>query len=219
MLFLMKQRSHDNKPALGLWARLRLALRTLAFGQLRLKRGDSGMKVTFGETMLAKHAGVATKTTTPETASAVSRQSTRPAVHDVDDAYTSDQIAQMRAELARVLDARPTNRAALTHLTLLEKHLKKSGGTVFQRMPVKLLLKAHEQLMLVSSRHDAIARGELMQALTQTLARRKNEIQPDTTKPATDSGLHSDLRDAADSDILQVQEARLSDFLDADRKG
>jgi hypothetical protein len=121
----------------------------------------------------------------------------------VDDEPDAEALVRMRAELARVLDARANNRQALAHLALLEKHLKTSGMAVFDRMPVKLLSKAHEQLLLVSTVHGDVVQGELMPALSRALARRKDE----------EIGAHNNQRDPIGDRGVVVEEGRLSDFM------
>jgi hypothetical protein len=194
--------------------RLRLAMKALAFGQFRLKRGGKGVKMTFAETMMAD-AGVRPAASGKSAGS----PGAVPVLKDVQDAYTSEQVTQMLSELGQLLDERPGNRAALPHLALIEKQLKKRGGSmVFLRLPVEVVHKSHEQLLLLSSRHDRVVSGLLMQALTQTLAQRKFEIAPQAVQRTPDSGLHSDLRDAANSDVMVVKEGRYSDFFDSDHK-
>jgi hypothetical protein len=176
--------------------KLPLLLRKVVFGHLRIKRADKGVKLTFGETLLA-----------PSSARPAphEHQSTRPGVQGMDGQANADAPARMRAELARVLNARANNRQALAHLALLDKHLRKSGLAVFDRMPVKLLAKAHEQLLLVSAVHEDVTRGDLMLVLSQTLSRRKDE----------DIGANNNQRDPVQGRGVLVQDGRLSDFLQA----
>jgi hypothetical protein len=164
--------------------KLPLWMRKLMFGHLRIKRADKGMKLTFAETVFAS-------------------SNARPGVHGVDGEATTDAPTRMRAELAQVLDARANNRQALVHLALLDKHLHLSGMAVFDRMPVELLAKAHEQLLLVSTVHEDVTRGDLMLVLSQALSRRKNE----------DIGANNDQRDQVYGGGVSVEDGRLSDFL------
>jgi hypothetical protein len=176
--------------------KLPLLLRKLMFGHLRIKRADKGVKLTFGETMLAP----SNARPAPHT-----HHSTRPGVQGMDGEGHADAPARMRAELAQVLDARANNRQALAHLALLDKHLHKSGLAVFDRMPAKLLAKAHEQLLLVSTVHEDVTRGDLMSALSQALSRRKDE----------EIGANNNQRDPVHGRGVLVQDGRLSDFLQA----
>jgi hypothetical protein len=186
-----------NAPS-GVFAKLFSSLRMVFFGHLRVKRGEQGVTITLGD----KKSAPSRERHAPTT-----QHSTRPGVHGTDDQPGADALAHMRGELARVLDARANNRQALVHLALLEKHLKTSGLVVFDRMPVKLLAKAHEQLLLVSAAHEELAQGELMPALSQALARRKDE----------EIGVGNNQRDPVGGRGVLVEEGSLSDFLDAHR--
>jgi hypothetical protein len=165
--------------------KLPLWMRKLMFGHLRIKRADKGMKLTFAETVFAA-------------------SNARPGVQGADGQGPADAPARMRAELAQVLDARANNRQALAHLALLDKHLHTSGMAVFDRMPAKLLAKAHEQLLLVSTVHEDVTRGDLMSALSQALSRRKDE----------DIGANNNnQRELVYGGGVLVEDGRLSDFL------
>lgn len=187
-----------NAPR-GMFARLFSSLRLLIFGHLSLKRGEQGVMITLGE----KKSAPSSERHAPST-----HHSTGPGVREADDEPGADALVHMRGELARVLDARANNRQALAHLALLEKHLKTSGLAVFDRMPVKLLAKAHEQLMLVGNAHQELAQGKLMPALSQALARRNDE----------EIGVGNNQRDPVGGRGVLVEEGRLSDFLDAHRE-
>lgn len=192
----MKKPKQPAAASPGLIHRLRDALRTAVFGQLRLKRtGDKKLKVTWGETLMAPKAA---------TPSAPFVASTRPGVQGV---AGQSETEQMRAELTAALNARPNNRVALPHLAALEKQLKKLGLPVFERAPLALLCKAKEQLTLLGNVHTQLLQGALMNTLSEEISRRQHDVT-----------LVDDVawRPPRDSDLM-VAEGRMSDFLQADQ--
>ncbi len=180
----------------GVFAKLFSSLRMVIFGHLRFQRGEQGVKITLGQKTSARNS---------ERPATSTHHSTRPGLRGGEDEPGANALMHMRTELARVLDARANNRLALAHLALLEKHLQTSGMAVFDRMPIKLLAKAHEQLLLVSTAHDDVPQSELMLTLSQALSRRKDEeLRAD-----------HNLRDPVGGGGVLVEEGRLSDFLEA----
>lgn len=196
----MKASKPPAPPSLSIAQKLRAAVRTVFYGQLRFKRtDDKKLKVTWGETPTTSKAGAK-----PSTQSAPFGASTRPGVQGADDGA---EVERMRAELTAALNARPNNRVALPHLAALEQHLKSAGLKVFERAPLVLLSKAHEQLLLLSNGHQELQRGALMSTLSDTITRRGQDVT-----------VVDDVawRPARDSDLM-VTEGSMSDFMLVDK--
>ena len=192
----------------GVIRRLRDAVRTVVFGQFRLKRTDGKkLKVTWGETLMAPKAQAQSQAhAKPSTHSAPFVASTRPGVQG---RAGHSEAEQMRAELTAALNARPNNRVALPHLAVLEKQLKKLGVQVFERAPPGVLNKAKEQLTLLGNVHTQLLQGALMNALAEEISRRQHDVT-----------VVDDVawRPPRDSDLM-VAEGRMSDFLLVDQAG
>jgi hypothetical protein len=202
-------------PRAGVVQRVREALRKLAFGQLRLKRADKGLKLAWGESLMIPPVQAAAAPTPP-----VSVHSTRPLVKGLDsiapqprkrsgkDATTASgrtPVQQMRVEVKAALSARPNGRVLMAQLACFDGLLKKHGLDALDQVPVKLLLKAQAQLELAAGAMPMLQDGVLMKAMAEAAQRRGG------TEPA-DAGF-----DPQRSLVGQVvvRDAALSDFLDA----
>ena len=154
-------------------------LRKLAFGHVRVKRGEGGLRVTFAETLIGEKGtgpdrsrGRATHAleadtdvldTRPPAAEPKARvasaapaapaaSAARPA-HAGASAATGadDTVAFVLADLRRALDASPNARRVMRHLTFVEQTLAKQGLAAVEALPMKVLEPAKKQLSLTIS--------------------------------------------------------------------
>jgi hypothetical protein len=205
----------EKPPRVGVLQRVRQALRKLAFGQLRLKRADKGLKLAWGESLMIPPVQAATAAAPP-----VSVHSTRPLVKGLDSVAPQPRkrsgkdgstpsgrtpVQQMRVEVKAALSARPNGRVLMAQLACFDGLLKRHGLDALDQVPVKLLLKAQAQLELATGAMPMLQDGLLMKAMAEAAQRRGG------SEPA-DAGF-----DPQRSLVGQVvvRDAALSDFLDA----
>lgn len=159
-------------------------LRRILFGQFRIKKSGSSVRVTWGETLLAPVKSAGSDKSGPVSTPAA-----------------SDERTLVLSELGILLSANPKNRQVLRHLVFFESAFAKSGYACLDDVPLTPLRKAHDQLQLLASSWSSRVLESLGTRMAAALIRRGGD---------TDSVLSEKL--AAAQTPVQVNEGRLSDF-------
>ena len=175
--------------------------RRLLFGQLRLRRFDGSIKVTWGETLRMPAA--------PTTS--VKRNSLRKA----STSDFSDSLVLMRSELSIALNAKPNNRMVLRHLVFFETALAKKGLKALEDIPVKTLQKAHDQLRLLAGTVASRDLQALAARTSQAIIRRGGDIEGLTLGDQTASSGNVDVREGRLSDFFMLSDEVILDQMPA----
>jgi hypothetical protein len=125
-------------------------------------------------------------------------------------AADSSEAALMRAALKGVLDQHASSRAVLVHLSVLEKALGRHGLKALEELPLDVLRRAMAQLETLVSDWSPGNLAALRARLTEALIkqRRANDRRRTTER----------LSDFEDSRQLQVKEASVSRFMEANAR-
>jgi hypothetical protein len=202
----------SSKP--GALARLGSLLRAVVFGHVVVKRGDKGVQLTLSESKAPAAAKLNAGVGGAPASSHPSRAAKPSKLENAEDPGRAQRIERTRAmlvELAVALDPKPANRQVFAALAFLEQQLRiNPSGRVFQRLPIKILVKAHEQFVVLCSMHEPLAEGELMRTLVQTLSNRRSEVET--------AELYVDLHDVSHGGGLFVSEGELKDFPEIEPK-
>ena len=156
-------------------------VRRLFFSPLRVETSQGKLRVAFGPEP--------TKTEQAPAAAAV-----------------EPELDAIRSELKALLGQHAGTRTAMRHLATLESRLKRDGLSAIDDLPLKVLLKAQDQLESLINGAPAKGLGSLQSRLSVAIIKQE---QPDTAETAPSNQYLSDFN--VTNKVL-VMDASASDF-------